>query len=213
MNMHIDLREIPVVWINLDSATENAKQMVEKLNEHGFKNHYRKSACVIEPPPNTPQPIAHYVGCAQSHIDILDDSKYSCPLLILEDDAEFTSAFNPIVEIPDDSDGIYLGISTGNRYYQTKRYNENYLRIGGILATHAILYVTDHYKNLMSQAAKHCIHDLKQPWDMGASSVQFSSRVYTPNLPYFFQGDHKQSANKWQFFTDSQLEDRDSPYL
>jgi len=211
--MQIDLREIPVVWINLDTATENAKQMEQKLKDYGFKHTFRKSACVIEPPPGTPATIAHYVGCAQSHIDILDDNKYNTPLLILEDDAEFTETFNPILDIPDDSDGIYLGISTGNRYYQTKRYNENYLRIGGILATHAILYVNESYRHIMSQAAKHCILDLKQPWDLGASSVQFSQRVYTPNKPYFYQADHKQSANKWQFFTDNELEDRDSPYL
>ena len=96
---------------------------------------------------------------------------------------------------------------------EVKRYNENYLRIGGILATHAILYVNESYKKIMSQAAKHCIIDLKQPWDLGASSVQFSQRVYTPNKPYFYQADHKQSANKWQFFTDNELEDRNSPYL
>jgi hypothetical protein len=29
--MIIDLREIPVVWINLDSATKNAESMEKKL--------------------------------------------------------------------------------------------------------------------------------------------------------------------------------------
>jgi hypothetical protein len=211
--MIIDLREIPVVWINLDSATQNAKAMQDRLDQHGFKYTYRKSARVIPAPEGTQPGNAHYVGCAQSHIDILENADYNTPLLILEDDAEFSNSFNPIMEIPDDTDGIYLGISSGNVNYQTKRYNENYLRIGGILATHAILYITPNFRTNMIRVAKHCIDDLKQPWDMGASALQYHFRVYTPNNPYFYQADNRDSANKWQFFTDNSLEDRHSNYL
>jgi hypothetical protein len=211
--MIIDLREIPVVWINLDSATKNAEMMEERLSKHGFKHTFRKSARVIPAPEGTIHSNAHYVGCAQSHIDILDDSSYGTPLLILEDDAEFSPAFEPIIDIPDDSDGIYLGVSTGNRNYQTKRFNEKYLKIGGILATHAILYVKNEFRELMSAVAKHCINDLKQPWDIGASSIQFQTKVYTPNKPFFYQSDNRNSANKWQFFTDQELEDKNSEYL
>ena len=211
--MIIDLREIPVVWINLDSAKENAKSMEIKLNDYGFKHTYRKSARIIPAPSGTIQNNLHYVGCAQSHIDILDDVDYGTPLLILEDDAEFSDAYQPIIDIPDDSDGIYLGISTGNIYYQTKRYNKDYLRISGILATHAILYINDSYKKEMSNIAKFCIKHLQQPWDVGASSIQQHRRVYSPNKPFFYQSDKRESANKWQFFTDSSLEDRNSPNL
>lgn len=211
--MIIDLREIPVVWINLDSATKNAESMKQKLTDNGFKHSFRKSARVLPAPPNTFPSNKHYVGCAQSHIDILDDPAYSTPLLVLEDDAEFSKDYNPIIEIPDDSDGLYLGISTGNMYYKTKRYNQNYLRISGILATHAILYITQNFKNQMSNVAKFCIHQIQQPWDLGAASIQSQFRIYTPNKPFFYQSDERESSNKWQFFTDSSLEDRNSPDL
>lgn len=211
--MQVDLREIPTVWINLDSATENAKAMAEKLAEKGFKHTHRKSARIIPAPAGTIPSNAHYVGCAQSHIDILKDESYSTPLLILEDDAEFSEDFQPILNLPDDTDGVYLGISSGNINYQTKRYTPDYLRIGGILATHAILYITPLFRKTMWQAAEHCINDLQQPWDIGASSVQFYTKVYTPNKPYFYQADAKQSANKWQFFTDKPLTDKKSAYL
>lgn len=212
--MIIDLREIPVVWINLDSATKNAELMEERFHKYGFKNTHRKSACVIPAPEGTIASNAHYVGCAQSHIDILDNKDYSTPLLILEDDAEFNSnAFNPILNLPEDVDGVYLGVSTGNVNYQTKRHNEFYLRIGGILATHAILYVKESYRKLMSDIAKYCIHQIKQPWDVGAASLQFQQKVYTPNIPFFYQSDNRDSANKWQFFTDSQLIDKNSSLL
>lgn len=211
--MIIDLREIPVVWINLDSATENAKAMQDRLNQRGFKNTYRKSARIIPAPPNTIPCNKHYVGCAQSHIDILDDVTYQTPLLILEDDAEFSDDFNFIIDIPDDSDGIYLGVSTGNSFYQTKRYTPDYLRVAGILATHAILYVKKSFRMQMSNVAKYCIHQIQQPWDIGAASLQPICRVYTPNKPFFYQSDNRESANKWQHFTDSCLEDRNSPNL
>ncbi len=184
-----------------------------RLAQNGFKFTNRKSARIIAAPEGTVSSNAHYVGCAQSHIDILDDARYSTPLLILEDDAEFSSSFNPIINIPNDSDGIYLGVSTGNRQYQTKKYNDNYMRIGGVLATHAILYVTPAYRQQMSKIAKHSIHHIRKPWDVGAAALQFYKRVYTPTVPYFYQSDHRESANKWQMFTDKSLEDRNSPHL
>ena len=211
--MIINLRKIQVVWINLDSAVENFKTMQERLGKNGFKFTYRKSARIIPAPEGTIASNAHYVGCAQSHIDILDDAQYSTPLLILEDDVEFSYAFNPIIDIPDDSDGVYLGVSSGNSGYQTKKYNENYMRIGGVLATHAILYLTHAFRQQMSKIAKHSIHNIKKPWDIGAAALQYYKRVYTPNTPYFYQSDNRESSNKWQLFTDKSLEDRNSLYL
>jgi hypothetical protein len=211
--MIIDLREIPVVWINLDSAVENAKTMQDQLDRHGFKFTYRKSARIIEPPVGTPQVIKHYIGCGQSHLDILENSKYNTPLLILEDDAEFSEAFEPIINVPDNADGVYLGVSKGNIYYQSKRYNPDYLRIAGILATHAILYLTDTYRKKMAEIDKHCLFTLKQPWDVGAASLQQEYKVYTPSKPFFYQADHRESANKWERLTNTPLENRNSPNL
>ena len=87
------------------------------------------------------------------------------------------------------------------------------MRIGGVLATHAILYITPAFRQQMSKIAKHSIHHIKKPWDVGAAALQFYKRVYTPNIPYFYQSDNRESANKWQLFTDKSLEDRDSSYL
>ena len=208
--MLIDLREIPVIWINLDSATKNAETMEQRFKKHGFKNTHRKSGLIIPPPPNTDKSIAHFMGCGQSHIDVLDDLKYETPLLVLEDDVEFVENFNPIIEIPDNSDGIYLGISHGNVYYKTNRYNENYLRIGGILAAHAILYVNPTYRKVMSDVGKFCLYNLSKPWDIGTSAIQSEFNVYTPNNPLIYQSNDRENANKWQGLTDRPLENRNS---
>ena len=210
--MKIDLREIPVVWINLDSATENAKKMEERFQKYGFKNTHRQPGLIIPPPPGTDKSIAHFKGCGQSHISILDNPSYSTPLLILEDDVEFTDSFNPVIDIPDDSDGVYLGISHGNVYYQSCRFDDNYLRIGGILAAHAILYVTPKFRQAMSDAGKYFLNVLNKLWDMGTAAIQQHLKVYTPNEPLVYQSNDRQSANKWQDLTDQKLENRNSVF-
>jgi hypothetical protein len=133
---------------------------------------------------------------------------YKTPLLVLEDDIEFIDNFNPVLEVPDDSDGIYLGISHGNAYYQTCKHDDNYLRIAGILAAHAILYVTPKFRQAMSQIGKHCLYDLNKPWDMGTAAIQPNFKVYTPNTPLIYQSNDRESANKWQNLTDSPLENK-----
>jgi hypothetical protein len=206
--MKIDLREIPVVWINLDSAKQNAEKMNQRFQKYGFKHTFRKAGLIIPPPPGTDKSIAHFKGCGKSHIDILDNKDYSSPLLVLEDDIEFTDSFNPVIDIPDDSDGVYLGISHGNLYYQTCRHDENYLRIAGVLAAHAILYVTPAFREAMSNIGKHCLNVLNRPWDMGTAAVQQHFKVYTPNEPVIYQSNESESSNKWQNLTDKGLEDR-----
>lgn len=206
--MIIDLREIPVVWINLDSATKNAETMQNRLNKFGFKHTYRKPGIIIDPPEGTIKSEYHFMGCGQAHIDILENQNYSTPLLILEDDVEFIENFNPVIDIPEDSDGVYLGISHGNPRYVTQKINENYYRIGGILAAHAILYVTPTFRKNMADIGKHCLYTMKLPWDIGTSSLQFQSKVYCTIQPLIYQSNDRENANKWQGLTDHPLEDR-----
>ena len=208
--MKIDLREIPVVWINLDTATENAKKMEKRFKKYGFKNTHRQPGLIIPPPPGTDKSIAHFRGCGQTHINILDNSNYSTPLLVLEDDVEFVDNFHPVIEIPDSSDGVYLGISHGNQYYQSCKHDENYLRIAGILAAHAILYVTPAYREAMSNVGKYCLNTLNRPWDIGTAMIQQHFKVYTPNDFMVYQSNNRDSANKWQDLTDKKLENRNS---
>lgn len=210
--MIIDLRQIPTVWINLDSATGNASIMNERFREHRFSNTHRKSAIQIAPPHGTPDTIKHYVGCAQSHIDILEDMRYDCPLLILEDDAEFTPDFHPQIEVKDDTDAVYLGVSSGNQHYITKRTDKHYMRIGKILATHAILYLNKDYRKTVADIAKIFAYRLKIPFDNGCALVQERFNVITPNKPFFVQANARQSANQWESVTSKPLVDKNSEF-
>ena len=205
--MKIDIRDVKCCWVNLDKDKDNADAMVKQFDEIGIKNHERLSARVIEPPPDTPKTIWHYRGCAQSHIDILDDNKNNeTPLLILEDDAKITEDFNPILEVPDNTDAIYLGTSHGDGNYLAMDIGGGFARIGKVFATHAILYLTDNYRKAVSETAKDFVYNHNTPFDLGCAMLQTRNFVVAPHKPYFYQADERDSANKWENLTRTPLQ-------
>jgi hypothetical protein len=211
--MIIDLREIKTLWINLDRATKNAESIINECNTHGVKNHERFSAICVDPSnplcqSSHPHMHPYLVGCGLSHIECIEKSLETGPTLILEDDATITPAYNPILEVPDNCDAIYLGVSTGSPNYVSCRYNENYLRIGRMLAAHAVIYISEKYKRTTIEVAKHFVHNLKWPWDISTSTIQEKFLVLTPNLPYYIQSNERDSEHKWQFFTDKAIVDK-----
>jgi len=203
--MKINLRDVRCCWVNLDKDKDNAIAMVEQFEEIGIKNHERLPARVIEPPPNTPKTIHHYRGCAQSHIDILDNEENGMPLLILEDDAKITDEFNPIIEVPDNTDAVYLGTSHGDGNYFAVDIGGGFARIGKIFATHAILYLTDSYRKAVSETAKKFVYEHNTPFDLGCAMLQTKNFVVAPHKPYFYQADERDSANKWENLTKTPL--------
>jgi hypothetical protein len=209
--MQIDLREIPVVWINLDKDTENAKQMIDQFEKYGFKNHIRFSGLTpdkIDPPVENNW---YGFGCGMSHVKILETYK-DIPLLILEDDAKITSDFNPIINVPDNSHGIYLGTSAGNPGYMAKSYDDDYYRIGRVLSTHAVLYLSESFKNSVAHVTKLFVYNFKRPVDIGVSSVLEHFKIYAPKKPYFVQSDDRNSNNKWEYITALPLQDKNSVF-
>lgn len=209
--MQIDLREIPTVWINLDKDVENANTMVQQFEKYGFKNHIRFSG--LTPDKIDPPIEKHWYGfgCGMSHVTILEKYK-DIPLLILEDDAKITDCFNPIIDIPEDADSVYLGTSSGNPAYMAKSYNDDYFRIGKVLSTHAVLYLTEAFKNNVAEITRLFVYHYQQPVDIGVASTLEHFKVYAPKCPYFIQADERQSNNKWEWITARPLQDKGSVF-
>jgi len=203
--MKIDIRDVRCCWINLDKDKNNADAMVKQFEDIGIENHERLSARVIEPHEGADVTIKHYRGCAQSHIDILDNEDNELPLLILEDDAKITEDFNPILEIPDNTDAVYLGTSHGDGRYLSVDIGGGFARIGKVFATHAILYLTDSYRKAVSETAKDIVYNHNTPFDLGCAVLQTKNFVVTPHKPYFYQADERDSANKWENLTKTPL--------
>lgn len=206
--MKIDLRDTETLWINLDSAKKNAEQMVEQFDRLGIKNHKRISARVIPPPALPPVKLRafgkHFVGCGQSHIDALSAAK-GVPFLILEDDAAVTDSFFPVLDVPEGTHAVYLGVSHGNAKQVVVDQGNGWMRIGGMLTTHAILYLSETFAAHARQVAKECIYTHKLPLDNGFAALQKMYKVLAYHKPMFVQSDLRESANKWERLTSAPL--------
>ena len=138
--MIIDLRNIPVRWINLQEHKENSQKIQSLLNTRGFKNHERIPGIRVSgfDGKNYHQSINHYMGVGLAQLNGMRLIRNTLPALILEDDVDVTEHYNPILEVPDNCDAVYLGVSLAGNPFGIK-INDNYCRIFNVLAAHAIV--------------------------------------------------------------------------
>ena len=220
--MKIDFRNVRTRWINVDKDTNKANLMVEMLDTLGFKNHERFSAVTnVKPHEGVRKGEEHYRNCAESHFKILSETiiKDGEPVLILEDDVEYTEAItdfispdksNSPIEFPDDVDAIYLGTSHGDGKYDAEKQHDGWLLIQRVFATHAILYLSKEYAEQTIDIGKHWIYERDTPFDVGlAYQLQPTKKVYAPVTPYFYQADSRNTVNKWEAITKTPLKIRD----
>jgi len=182
--MKLNLRTIPVYYINLDEAVEKKLRTERLLSRMGFENVTRIPAIKNE--------SGRIVGCARSHHEIL--SNFQCPFIILEDDCDLNIDFDGFIEVPDNSDAVYLGISHWGRYLNhsgpyvhTKSTDTDCVRVYNMLATHAILYLTDEYARMCSRIAHHHGYEINNHVDIGFAENQKYFNVYALDNPLFRQ--------------------------
>jgi hypothetical protein len=191
--MIIKLKEITVIYIcpDYNEKYHNRKvHMDQLLNELKFKNviHYKSS--------NEKYP--HCLNNAT--IDIL--SKYKPPFLLLEDDIKDTQNIPDILEIPDNTDAFYLGLSSGgghisNNYddgdSQFEHINDNLYKVKNMLCTHAILYITSNYiLNVRNQL----ITKPDYYNDVVISQIQNKFNIYCHHKSYFYQAKELEGHEK-----------------
>jgi hypothetical protein len=136
-----------------------------------------------------------YPQClVKANIDIL--LKYiDTPVLILEDDLAYTE--HGMVEIPDDADAVYLGLSelaghpTMETYDGVSRFEHveglsHTVRVLNMLATHAIFYKTRRYKEAVIHALE-AAQMRNGTNDLAIARLQPLFRVYASRIPVFYQ--------------------------
>ena len=125
----------------------------------------------------------------ESYIKTLKND--TLPILILEDGVARTDWYKDTIEVPDDTDAIYLGISQGNGDYIAQDISEPngewLAKIQGVQSSHAILYLSDRYKKEVLRLANQGI-DL----NLACAKTQKNFKVVTPHLPFFFQEENKE---------------------
>tara|TARA_B100000676_G_C17672771_1_gene627286 strand:- start:49 stop:699 length:651 start_codon:yes stop_codon:yes gene_type:complete len=184
--MNLDLREIPVVYINMDKDVDKRERIENHIDQLGFKTKIRVPGVVHED--------GARAGCALAQYNALHE--IDPPFIILEDDAT-PFDYDPIISIPDDTDALYLGISSWGRMnshsgpfvqwdYYFKEVDINLLRVYNMLGTHAILYLNSEYISVCEKIAYHQ-HNINEHVDIGFTDVQKYYNVYAFDQPLFYQ--------------------------
>lgn len=197
--MNLDLREIPAIYINLDKDVEKRERMESQLKELGFKTIIRLSATYDNDSKR---------GCAISHVYALEE--VDPPFIVFEDDC-ITLDFRPEIEIPDDADAVYLGISSWGRmnshsgpFVQYEKIDNDILRVYNMLGTHAILYLNEDLVDLCKRIAYHgyCISD---HLDIGFAEIQRYYNVYAFDNPLFYQTSSNGTDSKLSSYPSQEL--------
>jgi hypothetical protein len=182
--MKIDLREIPVFYINLDNAEIKKERTENLLNSLNFKQITRISAIK--------HPLGRIVGCARSHHKILCENKP--PFIILEDDCTLNKEFDGVINIPETADAVYLGFSHWGRYLNhsgpfvhSYKISPECVRVFNMLATHSILYLDEEYAKICSRIARHYGYEIQNHLDIGFAEIQKLFNVIALDEPIFRQ--------------------------
>ena len=190
------IKQFPVFWINMDSATERREQMEQRLEELGL-NHIRVSGVACST-------VAE--GCAKSQLSILENNKP--PFIILEDDCGIISeSLNHKISdlYTSDMDCLYLGVSSCGSCFKLNKYaaermtepthceptaNPNIIKIHHMLSLHAVLYLTQSY---IDAAIKEIKKYQRLNWhcDVACAEIQKQYNVCALNPPLFFQDEPK----------------------
>jgi len=179
--MNLDLRKITALYINLLQDTGRNNDMKKLFKTCGFESHYRIDA------EYTPNSLA---GCSLSHYNALNEVEP--PFILFEDDCVVKN-FKPIIEIPDDADAVYLGISSWGRmnshsgpFVQYEDLGDGLLRIYNMLSAHAILYLNQEYVSLCSRISEQAT-SIADHQDIGFAEIQRYFNVYAFDDPMFYQ--------------------------
>jgi GR25 family glycosyltransferase involved in LPS biosynthesis len=200
--MIINILEIPVFYINLKKERIKDRQTRETLNGLGFKDIRRFDAILGKDKTQ---------GCAMSHQAILKEIDIDGPFIVFEDDIDVNDSFNPIIDVPEDADAVYLGLSmfalngiTTEEDLIADRVNDSVYRIYNMLAAHSILYIKKDYYKFISKAIDAMLNaeplsQLKscRNQDNARAETMKYFNIYALNHPLFYQGGKHRVATRF----------------
>lgn len=192
MEKHIKLEDTTNILINLDRDPARLEESTKVLSN-------------LQIPFERFSAIEHergIIGCGLSHKQLLSEIKPNT--LILEDDIGSTAvATNFLLNIPEETDAIYLGVSNHGYINQpmgvagtvlAAQYDENYKRVFNMCSTHAILYLSQRYIDAAHDIVEKCLQQ-GAPFDLGLAALHRYFHILTPNDPYFYQTEQEQFTN------------------
>lgn len=186
--MKINIKHLPIYYINLDSQEERRQSTEYTLNRLNFTSVTRVPGVACED---------GKVGCARSQHKVLSDSSISTPFLLMEDDCIFTGVDEFEYEIPDDADALFIGMSQWARYLNFsgpflhyKKIDDRLVRVYNMLAAHAVIYLNEEFRQVCSRISKYSGYEIMDHMDIGYAEIQRYYNVYALNEPIFKQFGH-----------------------
>lgn len=196
--MKIKLIDLRSYYINIAGHKARGEHTQKLLEALGFKHILRSPGFFNK------DKIA---GSGDAYLNVLL-SRYDKgdPFILFEDDIELTH-FDHIIDIPDDADAVYLGVSkmgiVGGKdeehllVSEVDGYDHLY-RVYNMLATHAVVYLNMDYVKSAAEAGKRYL-DQGLPHDLGIAENMKDWKVYALDKPMFIQ------SPKFRYYTDTAI--------
>lgn len=191
--MKLNLPGTLTYYINLEKDKAANHYIKQMLIQNKFKDFRRSPGFPSDKKIN---------GVSLAHFNIMQSLQdYDKPFLVLEDDVQINK-FVRTLNIPDDADAFYLGVScmggyngTDERQVSAEKVSRNVYRIYNMLAAHAIIYLNPDYVKEMIRVIDFCQkNDI--PQDLGIVEVMKYWKVYGLNNPVFYQqGNYEKYTN------------------
>lgn len=192
--MLVDIRKVDTYYINLDRDLHRKTHIERLLQNYKFDKYERIVGVRGQ----------NRIGCTISHIKALETAikKNKYPYLILEDDVGIFND-NFIIDVPDDADAMYLGLSSvgsdllkkdkADLLLYIKNIDETKHNVINMVARHAILHTNKEY-DLKALEYNKMFIDSPQNFcggDVAISQLNKIKNVYALNKPIFYQKDPK----------------------
>jgi hypothetical protein len=125
--------------------------------------------------------------------DLQDESKNFESFIILEDDIKKYREFPEFIEIPDNTDILYIGLSKCGifkegvfKVVQCSNVNIDIIKIYNMLSSHGIIICSPTGLSIMQKSMLESItYDL--PWDIDLALSQININVYALRIPLVYQ--------------------------
>jgi len=193
--MIVDLQKCPAIWIGgvKFERMSKMKSLCQKLN---YNDVFIQAVTSNKP---------SYGNRKSSENALKIALTYEQPVMVFEDDANITEYYSPILDIPDDTDGVWLGTSIMglvDNWYSMSLHDpiftkhptklgeyKNFYKVENMLSAHAILFVSRRYKQEMYNYLKYCVNDVTAP-DVIFAATMKNFNIYACKQPMFFQDDN-----------------------
>lgn len=180
-----DITSVPAYYINVDYEPGKVTRTEKTLRDFGYKDVTRVEGV---------RSRIKKVGCSGSHFKVLDNPEIKTPFLLAEDDILPMGIEKLIYDLPEDADALYIGTNQWGRYLSFMgpfvHYGEvssDIVRIYNMLSAHAIIYISEEYRQHARRIAR-CSHVEKgYHIDVGFADAQKFYNIYALDTPAFHQ--------------------------